>query len=75
MSINNGAVPVPVVAKPLSVYDIAEEMGYTPAGVHKAIERLSILPEQVTPAGVRYFSPLIIEKLREHMRRSPGNDE
>lgn len=60
------------VATPLSIYDLAEKLGYTAAGVHKAIERLGIKPEQITPSGFRYFSPLAIDILREHMRTAPN---
>lgn len=60
------------VATPLSVYDLAVKLGYTPAGIHKAIERLGIKPEQITPSGFRYFSPLAIDILREHMRTAPN---
>lgn len=60
------------VATPLSIYDLAEKLGYTAAGVHKAIERLAIVPQQITPSGFRYFSPLVIEILREHMRTAPN---
>ena len=62
------------VATPLSVYDLAEKLGYTPAGVHKAIERLGIKPEQITPSGFRYFSPLALGILREHMRTAPNGN-
>lgn len=64
----------PVVSTPLSIYDLAEKLGYSPAGVHKALERIGIKPEQVTPGGVRYFSPLAIDKLREHMRTPPKTE-
>lgn len=60
-----------VVATPLSIYDLALKLGYTPAGVHRAIERLGIKPEQITPSGFRYFSPLALEILREKMRTAP----
>lgn len=73
MPINKG-VPVPPIDRRVSIYDIAEETGYTPAGIHKALDRLGIEPEDITPGGVRYFSPLAIEKLREHMRPSPRSE-
>jgi DNA-binding transcriptional MerR regulator len=74
MSITNG-VPVPPVDRRVSIYDIAEETGYSPSGIHRALDRLGIEPEDVTPGGVRYFSPLAIEKLREHMRTKPKNGD
>jgi hypothetical protein len=71
-------VPAPNTAtapKQVSIYDIAEETGYTPAGVHKAIERLGIEPELITPSGARYFSRLAIDKLRQEMRTKPKNGD
>jgi hypothetical protein len=79
--INNGfpvqflTMPAATQATQLSIYDIAEETGYTPAGIHKAIERLGIPPELITPGGVRYFSRLAVDKLKEHMRTKPKNGD
>lgn len=61
--------------KQVSIYDIAAETGYTPAGIHKAIERLSLDPELTTPNGTRYFSRLVIPILKEHMRAKPKNGD
>lgn len=61
-----------VASTPLSIYDLAEKLGYTAAGIHKAIDRLGIQPEQITPSGFRYFSPLVLGILREHMRAAPN---
>lgn len=60
--------------KPVSIYDIAEELGYSAVAIHKAIERYSYEPEEITPGGVRYFSRLIIPLLREKMRRHNGSN-
>jgi hypothetical protein len=60
--------------KPVSIYDIAEELGYRAVAIHKAIERYGYEPEEVTPGGVRYFSRLIISLLREKMRRHNGSN-
>jgi hypothetical protein len=61
-------------ATPVSIYSIARELGYTPAAIHKAIDRYGYEPETVTPGGVRYFSRLIIQLLRDKMRKSPNGN-
>jgi hypothetical protein len=60
-------------SKQISIYDIAAATGYTPAGIHKAIERLGLEPEMTTPNGTRYFSRLVIPILKDHMRVKPKN--
>lgn len=58
----------------LSIYDIAEETGYSAAGIHKAIERFGIEPDFTSRGGFRYFSPTVVDTLREQMRTSPKSE-
>lgn len=62
-------------SKRVSIYDIADELGYTAAAVHKAVDRFGYEPEETTPGGVRYFSRLVIALLREKMRKSPNGSQ
>jgi hypothetical protein len=63
----------PVAANQVSIYDIADATGYSPAAIHKAIERFGYMPEYVTPGGARYFSHTLIEILKEKMRKHNCN--
>jgi hypothetical protein len=58
----------PRVAKRLSIYDIAKRTGHSHVAVHNAIDRLGILPDEVTPGGARYFSENVVMFLKEKMR-------
>jgi hypothetical protein len=55
----------------LSIYDIAEQLGCSPPGVHKAIDRLGIEPAETTRSGYRYFKPSVVDILRKKMRLQP----
>lgn len=60
-------------AQLLSIYDLAEQMGYSHVAIYKAVKRLGIKPDQVTAGEQCFYSENILQILRDKMRKKNGS--
>lgn len=54
--------------KALTAHELAKETGHSPVSVYQALERLEIKPS-ITVGKTKGYDPIVIETLREHMRK------